>query len=87
MIGDVRGLGAMIGMEFCYGGDPSKPAGAVVTTALAKCRAEAVLVLPAGAHGNIVRVLSPLVISDADLERAIEVIEQSVLNAASEARQ
>ncbi|MCB1022368.1 MAG: aminotransferase class III-fold pyridoxal phosphate-dependent enzyme, partial [Acidobacteria bacterium] len=87
VIGDVRGLGAMIGMEFCYGGDPSKPAGAVVTTALAKCRAEAVLVLPAGAHGNIVRVLSPLVISDADLERAIEVIEQSVLNAASEARQ
>ncbi|MEZ5367139.1 MAG: hypothetical protein R2748_33575 [Bryobacterales bacterium] len=74
-------------MEFCFDRDPSKPAGEVVASALAKCRDEGVLALPAGAHGNIVRTLSPLVISDADLDHAIEVIEHSVLSAASEARQ
>ena len=85
LIGDVRGLGAMIGMEFCYGGDPDKPAGAVVATALAKCRDQGVLALPASAHGNVIRTLSPLTISDADLDRALDAIDRSVLSAAAEA--
>jgi len=86
LVGDVRGLGAMIGMEFCFDGDPNKPAGAVVAGALARCRDQGVLVLPASAHGNVIRTLSPLTIEDADLERALAVIEESVLAAAKEVR-
>jgi 4-aminobutyrate aminotransferase/(S)-3-amino-2-methylpropionate transaminase len=86
VIGDVRGLGAMIGAEFCYGGDPSKPAGSVVADAQARCREQRVLTLSAGAHGNIMRTLSPLVISDEDLDRALGVIEISVLAAAGESK-
>lgn len=81
LIADVRGLGAMIGMEFCHDGDPGRPAGPVVAAALAACRERGVLVLPAGAHGNIIRVLSPLVIGDDQLDRALTVIEESVLAA------
>jgi 4-aminobutyrate aminotransferase/(S)-3-amino-2-methylpropionate transaminase len=81
VIGDVRGLGAMIGMEFSYNGDPTKPAGPVVANALNLAREKGVLVLPSGAHGNTIRTLPPLVISDADLDRALDVIEESVLEA------
>ncbi|MBI1356459.1 MAG: aminotransferase class III-fold pyridoxal phosphate-dependent enzyme [Acidobacteria bacterium] len=82
VVADVRGLGAMIGMELCYDGDPHRPAGSVTADALARCRDNGVLVLPAGAHGNIIRTLSPLVIEDADLERALAVMTESILAAA-----
>jgi 4-aminobutyrate aminotransferase/(S)-3-amino-2-methylpropionate transaminase len=85
LIADVRGLGAMIAMEFCRDHDPDNPAGTVVASVLAKCRERGVLVLPAGTHGNIIRVLSPLVIDDHQLERSLDVIEESVLMAAKEA--
>lgn len=81
IIGDVRGLGAMIGMEFSYNRDPAKPAGPVVAKALSLARERGVLALPSGAHGNTIRTLSPLVISDADLDHALDVIEESVLEA------
>ena len=84
VIADVRGLGAMIGMEFCYDGDPNRPAGPVVAAALAKAREQHVLILPASAHGNVIRILSPLTITDDQLARALDVIDASVLAAAEE---
>ena len=48
---------------------------------LSRARAKGVLVLPAGAYGNTIRTLPPLVISDADLDHALDVIEESVLEA------
>jgi 4-aminobutyrate aminotransferase/(S)-3-amino-2-methylpropionate transaminase len=71
----------MIGMEFSYNRDPTKPAGPVVAKALNLAREKGVLVLPSGAHGNTIRTLPPLVISDADLDQALDVIEESVLEA------
>jgi 4-aminobutyrate aminotransferase/(S)-3-amino-2-methylpropionate transaminase len=78
LVADVRGLGAMIGLELCRDGDPGQPAGDAVTAITAACRERGVLVLPAGPHGNVVRVLSPLVISDEDLERGLVAIEEAV---------
>ncbi|MEZ5403797.1 MAG: aspartate aminotransferase family protein [Bryobacteraceae bacterium] len=83
LIADVRGLGAMIAMEFCQDRDPSRPAGPAVTAILERCRERNVLVLPAGAHGNIIRVLSPLVIEDGQLNHALDVIESSVMAVAA----
>lgn len=74
LVADVRGLGAMIGVELCWDGDPFRPAGEAVAAVTAACREQGVLVLPAGPHGNVVRVLSPLVISDEDLDRGLDVI-------------
>jgi 4-aminobutyrate aminotransferase/(S)-3-amino-2-methylpropionate transaminase len=79
LVGNVRGLGAMIGLELCHDGDPGRPATEAVTAVTAMCRERGVLVLPAGPHGNVIRVLSPLVISDADLERGLDAIEEAVL--------
>lgn len=78
-VADVRGLGAMMAIEFCHDGDPHRPAGDVVARVTAECRERGVLVLPAGPHGNVIRVLSPLTISDEELSRGLDAIEDAVL--------
>lgn len=83
VVADVRGLGAMIAIEFCHDGDPNRPATDLVATLLASARAERVLALPAGPTASTVRVLAPLTISDSDLARGLDVLEASVLSASS----
>lgn len=80
LIADVRGIGAMIGIEFCYDRDPARPAGDIVTAITAACREKGVLILPAAAHHNVLRLLSPLVITDDDLNRGLEVLEQAIVD-------
>lgn len=86
VVADVRGLGAMIGLELCFGRDPRRPAGSVVSKALATAQERGVLAIPASAQGNVVRVLSPLTIEDADLNRGLDVLCDAVRAAANEAR-
>jgi 4-aminobutyrate aminotransferase/(S)-3-amino-2-methylpropionate transaminase len=42
-------------------------------------------VLSAGPHANVIRVLSPLVISDAELERGLAILEEELLRAGARA--
>lgn len=84
LVADVRGLGAMIGLELCHDGDPARPAGEAVAAVTAACRQRRVLVLPAGPHGNVVRVLSPLTIDDDDLDRGLSAIEEAVMEVSRE---
>jgi len=79
LVGDVRGLGAMIGLELCRGRDLRYPASEEVAAITSNCRQQGVIVLPSGRDGNVLRVLAPLVISDDDLERGLTVIEEAVL--------
>jgi 4-aminobutyrate aminotransferase / (S)-3-amino-2-methylpropionate transaminase / 5-aminovalerate transaminase len=83
-VADVRGLGAMVGVELCHDADPGRPATALVQDTAARCRAAGVLVLTAGPFSNVLRILSPLVIEDEDLERGLDVIEQSLQAAMQE---
>ena len=68
-IGDVRGLGAMIGMEFVSEGGVTGTA--VAARVLEEARNRGLLLLAAGAKRDIIRVLVPLVISDEDLDSAL----------------
>lgn len=72
-IGEVRGAGAMIAVEFI---DPdSKAPDAALTSAVAKAAiAEGVIVLTCGTYGNVIRFLPPLAISDALLAEGVEVV-------------
>lgn len=81
-LADVRGLGAMVGVEFCHDRDPSRPAVEFVQAVTQRCLEEQVLVLPAGAYGNVLRILAPLVITDADLKRGLDVLEQAIVESA-----
>jgi 4-aminobutyrate aminotransferase / (S)-3-amino-2-methylpropionate transaminase / 5-aminovalerate transaminase len=74
-IGDVRGRGAMMGFEFV---DDEKSTGqANVQKIIEDARSRGLLLLGAGAKRNIIRVLVPLVISDADLDTALHRLAES----------
>lgn len=82
-ITDVRGLGAMMAIELSDDGDPSRPASALTARIIADCLARGLVVIPAGVHSNVVRVLAPLVISDEELSRGLDIIEASTLSQVS----
>ncbi len=79
VIGDVRGPGAMVAMEFVEGGDPNRPLGDLVKQIVAACFQRGLIVLPAGSLGNIIRILCPLVITDDQLDRGLTILEEEVV--------
>ncbi|HZT92014.1 MAG TPA: 4-aminobutyrate--2-oxoglutarate transaminase [Gaiellaceae bacterium] len=74
-VADVRGLGAMLAIELMDGEQPAPElASRVVDAALER----GLLLLKAGVDGNCIRVLVPLVISDAELDEALDVWEDAL---------
>ncbi len=76
-IGEVRGRGAMVGIEF-VGDDGITPDREVTGRVLRRCHAAGLLVLTAGTYGNVIRLLPPLVISDALLQEGLGILEEAV---------
>jgi 4-aminobutyrate aminotransferase/(S)-3-amino-2-methylpropionate transaminase len=76
-IGDVRGRGAMIAVEFV---DPeTNEPDAALTGRIAKAaHAEGVVVLTCGTYGNVIRFLPPLTIPDALLDEGLDVVLQAL---------
>jgi len=68
-VGDVRGLGAMMGAEFTDDADSAQPT--IAKRIVTEARARGLLLMAAGAKGDIIRVLVPLVIGDDDLDAAL----------------
>jgi 4-aminobutyrate aminotransferase/(S)-3-amino-2-methylpropionate transaminase len=80
LIGDVRGIGAMIGLELSINRDPNCPASAEAAFVKNQCLDRGVVIMAAGSYGNVLRILSPLTISLEDLSRGLDIIEESVLS-------
>ena len=80
LVADIRGLGAMLAMELCHDEDPARPAGEECRLITAACRDRGLIVLPSGAHGNVIRILVPLIISDQDLDRGLSILKEAVLH-------
>ncbi len=77
IIGDVRGLGAMVGMELVRDRRTKEPA-AEETKRVAKEAIARGLIFPtAGLYSNVIRVLVPLVISDAELQEGLEILDEA----------
>jgi 4-aminobutyrate aminotransferase/(S)-3-amino-2-methylpropionate transaminase len=74
-IGDVRGRGAMIAVEFVKP-DNAEPDAALTNALAAACAAVGVIVLTAGTFGNVVRFLPPLTISDELLSEGLDVVAE-----------
>jgi 4-aminobutyrate aminotransferase/(S)-3-amino-2-methylpropionate transaminase len=76
-VGEARGRGAMLAVEFVVPNtlNPDPEAAKAVA---AHCHTEGVLVLVCGTHGNVIRLLPPLVISSELLDDALTVLEQGV---------
>jgi 4-aminobutyrate aminotransferase/(S)-3-amino-2-methylpropionate transaminase len=77
-IGDVRGLGAMLAIELVRDRDTKAPAPEVATAVVEAASARGLLLLKSGIYSNCIRVLTPLVLTDADLDEALDVWEQAI---------
>ncbi len=75
-LGDVRGRGAMIALEFVQPGT-SEPDPAAAQAVAKACHAAGVIVLTCGTFGNVIRLLPPLVISPALLDEGLGVLESA----------
>jgi len=80
-VGDVRGLGAMLAIELVHDRDTKDPAPELVAAVLEHAAQHGLLLLKAGIYSNCIRVLVPLVISDSELDEALDVWEDALEHA------
>jgi 4-aminobutyrate aminotransferase/(S)-3-amino-2-methylpropionate transaminase len=77
-IGDVRGLGAMVGMELVIDRLTREPDKALTGRLLAAALQRGVILLSSGTYGNVVRVLAPLTTSDEVMDEGLAAMEQAL---------
>jgi len=77
IIGEIRGLGAMLGLALVKG-ERKEPAGDEAKQLAAYCLSKGLLILVCGSYGNVIRVLAPFVITDAQLEKGLSIMEEGL---------
>jgi 4-aminobutyrate aminotransferase / (S)-3-amino-2-methylpropionate transaminase / 5-aminovalerate transaminase len=85
-IGDVRGLGAMMAFELVKNNNPFRPDADLCKKLIGYCAENGLIVINAGLQGNIIRVLSPLVIEDDLLKKGLDIIEAGLEHLTKEMR-
>ena len=78
VIGDVRGLGAMVAMELVEDPETKKPAGAFAKTLRQKLFENGVVNIGAGTYHNVLRILVPLTIEDETLDRGLDILSDTM---------
>ena len=74
-LGDVRGRGFMIGLEFMEG---KRPAPELTQRILHAALERDLLLLACGVDENVIRMIPPLTISEQELEKGMDVLEASL---------
>ena len=77
-VGDVRGLGAMIGIEFVEDKASKEPAAALVNAIVQEAMNNGLMLEAAGTYGNVIRFLCPLCVTDAQLDAGLEIFENAI---------
>jgi len=78
IIGDVRGLGPMIGMELVKDRETKEPAPDETKQIASRCFEKGLIVLTCGVYHNVIRILVPLVIPDDQVEQGFGILEDSL---------
>lgn len=79
VLGNIRGLGAMIGLEFVKDMETKEPNGELVSAMVQACVQRGLMIEPAGRWGQVVRFLAPLVITDEQLEKGMDIFEEALV--------
>ncbi len=79
VIGDVRGLGAMVGIEFVKNKATKEPATQFTTEVILEAARNGLLIEGAGTYNNVIRFLAPLVITDEQLEAGLKIFEAAIV--------
>jgi 4-aminobutyrate aminotransferase/(S)-3-amino-2-methylpropionate transaminase len=78
LVGEVRGLGPMLALELVRDRGTKEPATAETAVVLAACHRRGLIVNRAGLYDNVVRLLPAFVISDADVEQGLDILEAAL---------
>jgi len=77
IIGDVRGKGPMLALELVRDRHTKEPATDEAKKLVSICYRKGLIVLSCGNHGNVIRTLMPLVISEEELDRGLCILEEA----------
>jgi 4-aminobutyrate aminotransferase/(S)-3-amino-2-methylpropionate transaminase len=83
-IGDVRGLGMMVALEFVQDAQTKEPAPALVDHIIVEAREKGILLLKAGLYGNVLRILVPLVIDDPLVAQSLDTLSDIIRSVAGQ---
>src|SRR5579875_3887832 len=78
LVGDVRGLGAMVAMELVRDREKRTPASGEAAALLAEARSRGLILIKAGLYDNVIRLLMPLVTTDEELADGLDIMEESL---------
>lgn len=73
---DVRGLGLMVGVELAD--EAGRPDGATATQVLREATDRGLLLLTCGAHGQVVRFIPPLVVTEDQIDEGAEIFAEAL---------
>ena len=74
-IGDIRGLGSMLALELVHDRKEKTVAPDMAKAMVAECQKNGLIILSCGNGGNVIRTLMPLVSTDQELERGLNIME------------
>ena len=78
IIGDVRGMGLMQGMELVKDRKTKEPAADVTARVLERTRENGLLIGKGGIFANVLRISPPLIIGKADVDEALKILDKSI---------
>jgi 4-aminobutyrate aminotransferase / (S)-3-amino-2-methylpropionate transaminase / 5-aminovalerate transaminase len=81
-VGEVRGIGPMLALELVHDRGSKRPAPELAQATTTGALERGLILLSCGLHGNVVRILVPLVASDDELNRGLEILEEALVGAA-----
>jgi len=80
IIGDVRGLGAMMGVEFVKDKETKEPYPEIVKKVIAECYQKGFIFISAGIFSNLIRFLPPLVMTEEQVHAGMDALETAIGN-------
>ena len=78
LIGDVRGLGLMLGLELVTDRRSKRPAKAECARVLETCRQVGLLIGKGGLHGNVLRIKPPMCLTEADADFMLDALDEAL---------
>ncbi len=77
-IGDVRGIGCMLGIEFVKDKESKEPNAGLVTAVVNEAARNGLIIESAGIFGNVIRFLCPLVATDAQIDAGLAILKKAI---------
>ena len=87
IVGDVRGLGGMCAIELVKNPATREPASEETKRIAQYCYEHGLITITAGTYGNVMRILVPLVLTDAQFDEGLDVLEAALAHVSSAAPQ